>query len=341
MTSTFERIQEIDVSPLFTVTAFQPCEVDVPIASALATDGAFVATGLPESTQLDEEMTNLMRFFDLPLEVKLGCAVQSYRPRNPNTYRGYYPLPEESDWTHFAQRKEFFDMGPEPAINVPNIPGGKSLCEPNVWPNEGDLPNWRFEMVEQLRRFRNLACVLMAAIPRGLGLDSAPFLSASKGRNASIRLLSHPDWTKISQPACPASKDAANLGSPNDLETLADGREIVTSCHVDENLLSLLWQSCTGGLQMKGCDGTWKEVCPRPGTLSIHCGTLLTHLTDGTLIGTPHRVASDRSHRTAMGFFLEHDFEANVLAPNTEAPVTYAQHLVNSFPDRFTESEPA
>ena len=92
---------------------------------------------------------------------------------------------------------------------------------------------------------------------------------------------------------------------------------------------------------MEGRDGTWKEVYPRPGTLYIHCGTLLAHLTGNRLTGTPHRVASDGTYRTSMGCFLEPEFEAYVLAPDSGPPVTYAQHLVNLFPDRFTDSEPA
>jgi len=68
-------------------------------------------------------MADLMRFFDLPLETKMRCAVESYQSSNPNTYRGYYPLPEETGWTHFAKGKEYFDIGPEPQMEHPNIPG--------------------------------------------------------------------------------------------------------------------------------------------------------------------------------------------------------------------------
>ena len=78
MTSAFLRIQEINVSSLFEVTDFQPSEVDALIANALASDGAFVATGLPDSVDLDEKMSNLMRFFDLPLELtKISKSLSS------------------------------------------------------------------------------------------------------------------------------------------------------------------------------------------------------------------------------------------------------------------------
>jgi len=334
MTAVFDGIKEIDISCLFDTPGPEQSEVDVLIANALATDGAFVATGLPDCDHLDQKISNLMRFFDLPRETKLGCGVQSYRPGNSNTYRGYYPLPEASDWTH----KEYFDIGPEPPMDIPNIPGGVSFCEANVWPQEGDLPDWQSEMLGQLHGLRDLACEFMAAISRGLDLDSKPFVDASAGRNASMRLLSRPVLASSPKTESPVADENDFL---NNLDTLPDGRQIVTGRHVDENLLSILWQSSAGGLQMEGRDGVWKEVYPRPGTLSVHCGTLLVPLTGGRLAGTPHRVASDGTYRTSMGHFLEPDFEANVSASDSGPPVTYAQHLVNLFPDRFTESEAA
>ena len=332
MKDRYEAIKEIDLSPLFEPPGSEHSVTDTLIADALATDGAFVATGLPASENLDQKISDLMVFFDLPLEKKLGCAVRNYQPGNSNTYRGYYPLPEVADWTH----KEYFDIGPEPAMNIPDIPGGASFCEANVWPQEGDLPNWRSEMVSRLHQLRDLACVLMTAIARGLDLDSKPFVDASAGRNASMRLLSRPVLAESPQAKTTGIDEDDFL---NDREVLADGRQIVTGRHVDENLLSILWQSSAGGLQIEGRDGTWKEVYPLSGTLSVHCGTLLAPLTGDRLTGTPHRVASDGACRTSIGHFLEPDFDANVCAPESGAPVTYAQHLVNLFPDRFAESE--
>jgi len=326
VTSKFDSITEIDVSGLFESSDAEHADADSLIANALATDGAFVATGFPDDDRIDEAISDLMHFFDLPLKTKMGCAVKASKTNNPNTYRGYYPLPEKSDWTH----KEYFDIGPQPPMGIPNIPGGASFCEPNVWPDEEDLPNWQSQMLGQLQRLRDVACVLMSAIARGLDLDPKPFADISAGRNASMRLLSRPV-----------------MAGPDDdhflknLETLSDGRQIVTGSHVDENLLSILWQSSAGGLQMQSRDGTWKEVYPRPGTLSIHCGTLLGPLTHERLTGTPHRVASDGTYRSSMGHFLEPDYDTNVRAPDSGQSVTYAQHLVNLFPDRFTESQAA
>ena len=335
MTTTFQAIEEIDISSLFKPTDLHSSEVDALIANALASDGAFVATGLPGSNRLDEEMSNLMRFFDLSLEMKLRCATKSYEPANPNNYRGYYPLPETPDWAY----KEGFDIGPEPALSCPDISGALSFRESNVWPNEADLPEWRSEMLDQLQQLRTLETLLMAAIARGLDLAPEPFLIASYGRNATLRLLSRPTLPKKFRFAVLDEGDDGEKKALKSQEPFEEGRRIITGRHVDENLLSVLWQSSAGGLQMEGADGTWKEVYPRAGTLSVHCGTLLAHPSGHQLVGTPHRVLSDGASRTSMGHFLEPDFETNISAPGSLSPVSYAQHLVNLFPDRFIVPE--
>ena len=335
MASMFKTVAEIDLSPLFQTTDHESSVVDSQIAQALDSDGAFVATGLTNSNCLDEKVSNLMRFFDLSLEMKLRCATKSYEPANPNNYRGYYPLPETPDWAY----KEGFDIGPEPALSCPDIPGALSFRESNVWPNEADLPEWRSEMLDQLQQLRTLETLLMAAIARGLDLAPEPFLIASYGRNATLRLLSRPTLPKKFRFAVLDEGDDGQKKALKSQEPIEDSRRIITGRHVDENLLSVLWQSSAGGLQMEGADGTWKEVYPRAGTLSVHCGTLLAHLSGHQLVGTPHRVLSDGTNRTSMGHFLEPDFETNISAPGSLSPVSYAQHLVNLFPDRFIVPE--
>ena len=151
----FKAVEEIDLSPLFRTTDHQPSIVDAQITQALVSDGAFVATGLTDSSRLDEKVSNLMRFFDLPLELKMQCATKSYQPSSPNLYRGYYPLPETPDWAY----KESFDIGPEPAMTSPDVPGAVSFREPNVWPSEVDLPKWRSEMLELLQQLRTLETI--------------------------------------------------------------------------------------------------------------------------------------------------------------------------------------
>ena len=181
----------------------------------------------------------------------------------------------------------------------------------------------------------------MAAIARGLELDPEPFLMVSRGRNAMLRLLSRPTLPAEFQISVMNKDDGGEKKALTSEEPIEDGRRIITGRHVDENLLSVLWQSSAGGLQMEGADGTWKEVYPRAGTLSVHCGSLLAHLSGNQLVGTPHRVLSDGTSRTSMGHFLEPNYDTEICVPGNTASVSYAQHLVNLYPDRFNIPEAA
>ena len=133
----------------------------------------------------------------------------------------------------------------------PDIPGGASFCEANVWPDEEDLPGWHSLVLGQLEGLRELTCVLMRAIARGLDLDPEPFAEASAGRNASIRLLHQPERRELIQNKNHGASVPCEGNLPTDLETLSDGRTIVTGGHLDQNLLSVLWQSSAGWLQMQ------------------------------------------------------------------------------------------
>ena len=156
MANKFDSITEINVSGLFETSDAEHADTDSLIANALATDGAFVTTGFPDGDHIDSVMAGLMRFFDLPLETKMQCADKAYKPSNPNTYRAYFSLPEETGWTHFAKGKEYFDIGPEPQTEHTDIPGGASFCEANVWPDEEDLPGWRSIVLGQLEGLSEL-----------------------------------------------------------------------------------------------------------------------------------------------------------------------------------------
>ena len=75
MTNKFHSITEINLSPLFESSDAEHSGVDSLIANTLATDGAFVATGFPDSNHIDSVMAGLMRFFDLPLETKMQLSL--------------------------------------------------------------------------------------------------------------------------------------------------------------------------------------------------------------------------------------------------------------------------
>ncbi len=315
----FAPIRIIDVAPLSSGSA--PA-TERAIAEALEAHGGFVATGFEGSEGFSDRVAELLAFFRMAEADKLVCGTCKHVPRNSNVYRGYYPLPKKSHWTH----NEIFDIGPEPAMTSPDVPGAESFREANVWPLVEPVPGWRARMLAMLAFQRDFALRLMAAIASGLDLDEETLVGPARGRNATLRLLHY----------APAPPEFVFQGhDENEPEAIGDGRRLIASSHVDTGLLSFLWQDATGGLQMEGPDGVWREVPQAPEGLSVHCGDLVKVLTGGRLQGTVHRVVGHGEDRCSVGFFLEPDFETRVVAPTGGAPVSYARHLVNQFPQRF------
>ncbi len=310
----------IDVAPLF--AGGRDPVLDRHIAEVLVAEASFVAKGFPGEQGHDARIEALLRFFGMPLEAKMACATQSDRPAHPNIYRGYYPLPDKPHFSHH----EIFDIGPEPAISSPDVPGAQSFRESNVWPDIEPEVCWRERALALFRDQRAIGVEVMAAAARGLGLEEGAVVAPARSRNGTLRLL---HYAPMPEGYAVVSED----GRPP--EELGDGRRLIGSAHVDTGLVSVLWQDRKGGLQMQGPDGVWREVAMRPDVVSVHMGDLMHGLTGGRLAGTRHRVLSRGLDRCSVGLFVEPDFDIEVVAPAGGAPMSYACHLVNEFPGRF------
>ena len=235
----FAPTRIIDIAPFF--SGGDPA-TDRAVAEALSDHGSFVATGFAGAEGFAGKIADLLSFFSMEEAHKLECATCRHVPRNPNIYRGFYPLPDRPHWSH----NEIFDIGPEPAMTSPDVPGAESFRESNVWPSVEPVVDWRGRMLAMLDFQRALALVLMASIARGLGLEEEALLAPARGRNATLRLLHY----------APAPPDFALRGADGDEpEGIGDGRRLIAASHVDTGLLSLLWQDEAGGLQMRGPDG--------------------------------------------------------------------------------------
>jgi len=320
--STFENTRIIDIAPLYGADDTKRAQVDRAIAQAMEQHGSFVATGHPQASGFGVQMQRLLSFFTMGEDKKRVCAIKDYVSDHANLYRGFYPLPEKPHWSH----NEIFDIGPEPPVTSPDVPGAQSFREANVWPNLEPVANWGREILDVFVWQCDLSMVLMASLARGLGLEEESVAGSARGRNGTYRLLHY----------APAPEGFELAGYPGrEPETIADGRKLLARTHVDTGILSVLWQDATGGLQMQGPDDLWREVEPLQDDLSVHCGDLIKALTGGRLEGTRHRAVGEAGDRCSAGFFLEPDFETPVVAPAGGAPVSYARHLVNEFPDRF------
>ncbi len=321
MPDRFDPTTVIDVAPLFE----QGCDtraLDAQVVATLATEGSFVATGFAGARGNDDAAWRVLDFFKLPGDVKEAIATCRARPENENIYRGYYPLLDKQGFAY----NETLDIGPAVPGHVPDIAGADGFREHTPWPAREPHAGWKQETLDYFATAHGLALAVLRAIARHTGRDEEAMVAPCLKGNGTLRLL---HYFETPDDYMPREK-----GTPRDY---ADelGRRIRTQRHIDTGVMSILWQDENGGLQMQGRDGVWREVPAVADGLSVHCGDLLKAMTGGLIEATPHRVAGGGQERLSLGLFVEPDFDAMVLPPDSTTPVTYAGHLINEFPGRF------
>lgn len=222
------------------------------------------------------------RLFALPDGEKRACVV----PESLGN-RGYVPFGgERALGARVADLKEYWHVGPDE-------PTGDLL--PNAWPTS--LPELRAELVALYRDFEETARVLLRATARYLGLPDEHFAAMTVGGDSVLRLIHYP----------PVADDAP-------------AGAVRAAAHEDINLITLLAEGTTGGLEVLTTDGAWLPVRSLDGQLVINAGDMLQLASHGRIRSTTHRVvnpsAANRS-RFSIPFFTHprHDVVLEPMAP--------------------------
>ncbi len=288
----------IDVGPLFQEDSAAWGAVDEAIGDAAKNIGAFVATGMPEPYQVDDEMAQqLHKFFSLSQAMRDSVATQQKNPANNTYWRGYYAT-LKGGWAH----NEFYDIGPETPVTGPDLKGINILTEGNVWPAEEPVPGWQAAMNAQYERMHTLSLLLFRSVTRALGADEAQTMTRFASGYSTLRLLNYPK-----------KPDGIETGGEADAVRTHNGVEhnLLTMEHDDSCCLSLLWQDPKGGLQVQTPSEVWLDVPKVAGAVSVHFGDAAEPLTNNILRATPHRVLGEGG-RQSMGFFFEPDLDAEL-----------------------------
>ncbi|MDP3276367.1 MAG: 2-oxoglutarate and iron-dependent oxygenase domain-containing protein [Deltaproteobacteria bacterium] len=187
--------------------------------------------------------------------------------------RGYVPMGgERALGAKAADLKEFFHVG-----QLTTAPG----LLPNVWPDH--VQGFREEMQSLYRDFEALAGQLLQSIALYLGLAQDHFASMIIAGDSILRLIHYP---AVPGDAAPGAVRAA--------------------AHEDINLITLLAEGSTGGLELRNHDGSFSSVTSQRGTLVINAGDMLQLASHGRIRSTTHRVVNpvgDNVARYSIPFF--------------------------------------
>ena len=252
------------------------------LVDALRTTGfAYISNhGVPPSL-LEKAFNHSRAFFSLPQSAKMTCP----HPPGWTVHRGYsWPglekvsgaLSAVDDPAWVAQLrtvqdyKESFEVG-----------SNENPDQPNVFPDPSIIPEFETFMLGFYQRLNEVARDVLRCIAVGLNLEEDYFLSFYSGRYDQLRLLHYP---------------------PVPRTVLTSGTMSRMPAHTDWSVLTLLFQSDMGGLQLKDrALGEFVHVPPRADTLVLNVGDLLMRWTNDELVSTMHRVVPPPAEMATAG----------------------------------------
>lgn len=245
-------------------------------------------------------------FFGLPVEEKKRSAIAGSHGN-----RGYVAFgAEHAKNRTVGDLKEFFHVGRD----LPELgPGGANAFPASVA---------RFEpaMCTLFEQLEGTAATLLAALAEHFGAPPDTFTKMIVGGNSILRLIHYPPL-----------RDAFIPGGVRAAE------------HEDINLLTLLCESTSAGLEILTRDGRWLAVEAPPGHIVVDSGDMMQLITNRHVPSTTHRVVNPPSGaedvvRYSMPFFV-HPYPTCPLAPlpfcvSPEEPAKYAATTAQGFLER-------
>jgi len=245
------------------------------VGSALQEIGFFALTNHNLSTDLiGDSYAETRKLFALPTEEKLKYEVPGLKGQ-----RGYTAFGKEHAKNSKApDLKEFWHVGQE--LKAPHALAG--LYPENVWPKELDHFQSVTQKVFQSLEFAGLK--ILEACALYLGEDRERIRDTAVDGNSILRLIHYPPIAADKNP------DSIRAGA-----------------HEDINLITLLIDATSSGLELMDRNGNWIPVVTPKGCLIVDAGDMLQNLTNGFFKSTTHRVVNpdnSRDARYSMPFFM-------------------------------------
>ncbi len=259
---------------------------------------AILAQHSVELSTLAEAFALCEKLFSLPLEEK-----QTFEVPESKGNRGYVGFGgEKALGATVADLKEFWHFG------QPSLPAGSPLIA-NRWPMQPSVHTARAEFTKLFQTYEQIARGLLRSIATYLDQPSDWLASMIDGGDSILRLIHYP----------PVAAD-----SPTGA--------IRAAAHEDINLITLLAEGTSGGLELLSREHEWIPVQSLKGQLVINAGDMLQRVTHGRLRSTTHRVVNPpvsqvgAGARYSMPFFTHPRPEVRLTPLAPEANYTGIAH---------------
>ncbi|RZA23508.1 MAG: isopenicillin N synthase family oxygenase [Proteobacteria bacterium] len=245
------------------------------VGSALQEIGFFALTNHNVDTQLiHDSYAETKNLFALPTEAKL-----SYQIPGINGQRGYTAFGKEhAKGSKSPDLKEFWHVGQE-------LSDGHDLLKTypeNVWPD--GVEKFKKTTLSVFKNLEFAGLKILEACALFLGEEKTRIADTAVDGNSILRLIHYPP--------IPMDRD------PNSIRAGA---------HEDINLITLLIDATSSGLELMDRKGNWIPVVTPRGCIIVDAGDMLQNLTNGFYKSTTHRVVNpdnSREARYSMPFFM-------------------------------------
>ena len=285
------------------------------LIKAMETVGCVYFDNVPGYNKEKEEklLKSAKWFFSLPIKEKMQLATKKWNENTKNVHRGYAPCDVSKN-----MYREWFETGEKLPEDDPDVVAGNPLYEPTPWPKEeGTDAYFRKTVTEHYQTMANAGVDILKILAIGMGMDE----------NAFAYKFIH--------------KPCSNLALANYPYLEADVTTVSLKAHADTGMLTLIGLFSYHGLEVQMEDETWLDVEPRPGSLIMLIGELLSRISARRFKGTNHRVKTVEKGRLSSLFFFEPSYYAEFQIPGESEPFNYGRYAVKrlreDYPSLYSE----
>lgn len=282
------EIPVIDISEIYSESFDQRQAVACEIRDAATNTGFFYIKnhGIHDSV-IESAYRGGLDFFRQDPSVKSKAKVSG-----SDSFAGYLP-PKAMKINPFEGQdvKEMFitrynpeyDDSVETLDDVPESIKASFRYQDTPWGSTSSVPQFKDGMIKYAKEGLKLTRQLMRAFALSLGLPEEYFDGKMQYPNINTNINYYPPLP---------SNDGASGGKPSSFGS-----------HTDFQVITVLWQDNTGGLQVLNHEGQWINVPPIPGTFVVNIADLMQRLTNDVYVSTVHRAQNwTNRERISMTF---------------------------------------